>query len=142
MKIIGCGNPDRGDDCAGLRVAERLRQHGIAAEIHSGEPLALIEAWSGFNNVILVDAVVTGAPVGTVHVWDRWPLQIPGGAPVSSHGFDLGKTIELAQTLGRLPARLRLYGIEGRQFDPGSETSSEVERAVENVVREITAEVL
>lgn len=137
MKIIGCGNPDRGDDWAGVLVAERLRELGVDAETHIGEPLVFIEAWCPADDVIVVDAVVTGAPTGTVHVWDGWPPRVPGSARISTHGLDLGQTIELAQALGRLPARLRLYGIEGRQFSPGSNISPEVERAVEWVVRQI-----
>lgn len=139
MKIIGCGNPDRGDDRAGVLVAERLRELGIAAETHTGELLALIEAWDAADDVILIDAVVTGAPPGTVHMWDGRPPRVLHGAEVSTHGLDLAQIIELAQALGRLPARLRLYGIEARQFDPGSSISPEVHQAVESVVRQITA---
>jgi len=137
MKIIGCGNPDRGDDRAGLLVAERLRDAGFHAETYTGEALALIDAWSLGDEVVLVDAVVTGP--GTLHLWEGRPNGVAMGTPVSSHGFDIAKAIELAEALGRLPARLRVYGIEGRRFDPGSETSPEVERAVESVARQIAA---
>lgn len=74
MLIIGCGNRQRSDDGAGILVAERLRELGIGADI--GEAADLIEAWKDADDVIVVDAVVTGAPVGTVQAWDggsRWP---------------------------------------------------------------------
>jgi len=139
MKIIGCGNPDRGDDGAGVLVAERLRELGIAAETHTGEPMALIESCRSADYVILIDGVVTGAPPGTVHLWDGPPQRLLHGAEVSTHGLDLAQAIELAQALGRLPARLRLYGIEARQFDSGSSVSPEVELAIQSVVRQITS---
>ena len=139
MKIIGCGNPDRGDDQAGVLVSKRLRELGLDAETHAGDPLSLVDRWRSDDDVIVVDAMMTGAPVGTVRVWDRPLPHIPGGAAVSSHGFDIGKAIELAQALKRLPARLRVYGIEGRQFNRGANLSPEVERAIELVVRQITA---
>lgn len=138
MKIIGCGNPDRGDDQAGLVVSERLRQLGLNAETHGGDPLSLLEKWGADDNVIVVDAIMTGAPAGTVLVWDRGLPPVCGGLAVSSHGFDIGKGIELAQALKRLPARLRVYGIEGRQFERGANISPEVERAIELVVRQIS----
>ena len=142
MKIIGCGNPDRGDDRAGVLVAERLRGFGIDAEIHTGDPLALLERWSSDEDVIVVDAIMTGAAAGTVRVWDCRPQHAASDASVSSHGFDIGKAIDLARALERLPARLRVYGIEGRQFDAGANTSPEVELAIEVVVRQITTEAL
>ena len=142
MKVIGCGNPDRGDDQAGVLVAERLRALGVHAEIHTGDPLALLERWRSDDHVILVDAMMTGAPVGTVQVWDhRLPL-LSEGLALSSHGFDVGKAIELAHTLEKLPATLRIYGIEGRQFERGADVSPEVGRAIEAVSHQIAGEIL
>lgn len=140
MKIIGCGNPDRGDDQAGVLVSERLQELGLNAETHVGDPLSLLERWGAGDDVIVVDAIMTGAPAGTVRVWDRRLPHIPGGLAVSSHGFDIGNGIELAQALNRLPARLRVYGIEGRQFERGANLSPEVEQAIERVVRQIAGE--
>ena len=146
MKIIGCGNPDRGDDRAGLLIAERLRQLGAEAEGHTGDSLALLERWISTDDVILLDAVVTGAPPGTLSVWELRPGEsnlpkIRGGAAVSSHGFDIAKAIELARALGKLPVRLRIYGIEGKNFERGVEVSREVAEAVESLVKQIAAEV-
>ena len=84
MLIIGCGNRERSDDGAGILVAERLRELGIDAEMRTGEAADLIEAWKGADDVIVVDTVMTGAPVGTVQAWDgRQPL-----ASVSINCFD------------------------------------------------------
>lgn len=142
MKVIGCGNPDRGDDQAGLLVSERVREQGVQAEIHLGDPLSLLERWRSDDDVILVDAMMTGAPVGTVRTWDDRLPRLPERLAVSSHGFDIGKAIELAQTLERLPRTLRIYGIEGRQFERGAKISSEVGRAIETLARQIAAETL
>ncbi len=140
MLLIGCGNRNRGDDGAGVLVAERLRELGMPSEICTGEALALIEAWSGFDDVVLVDAVVTGAPAGTVWRWEGPEVKIQENSPVSTHGFGVAEAIKLARILGRLPKRLRVYGIEGRQFDAGSDVSPEALRAVEELTRQITEE--
>ena len=141
MLIIGCGNRERGDDGAGILVAERLRKLGIEADTRTGEAADLIEAWQGADDVIVVDAVVTGAPVGTVQVWDgRQPLASVR-TTASTHGFGVAEAIELARVLNRLPIRLRVYGIVGRRFEPGAEISPEVQRAVEEVVRRIIDDV-
>ena len=137
MLIIGCGNRQRGDDGAGILVAERLRERGIEAVARVGEVTDLIEAWKGADDVIVVDAVVTGSPLGTVQAWDgRQPLASLS-TTTSTHGLGLAEAIELARVLNRLPARLRVYGVEGRRFGPGTEISPEVHRAVEEVVRRI-----
>jgi hydrogenase maturation protease len=139
MLIIGCGNPERRDDGAGLLVAKRLSELGVDARWCTGEPLGLIELWRRADYVILVDATVTGAPPGTIHVWDSREASINSTAPASTHGLGIAEVIELARTLNRLPSRLELYGIEGYCFDHGSGVSREVQHAVDEVVRRILA---
>ncbi len=141
MLIIGCGNRQRGDDAAGILVAERLQQLGIPAATCSGQTADLIEAWTGADDVIVVDAVATGAPVGSVLTWDAAPAPISVTASASTHGLGVAEAIELARVLGRLPARLRIYGIEARRFEPGSEISPELDSAIEEVVRRVIAAV-
>jgi len=137
VRIIGCGNRERMDDGAGILVVQRVCSLGVNAAIHSGEAAALIEAWSGADDVIIVDTVVSGAPTGTVHTWDsRQPLPLPT-SPASTHGLGVAEAVELAGALGRLPRRLRVYGIEGRQFDFGYNLSPEVRLAVRAVIRQI-----
>lgn len=146
MLIIGCGNRDRGDDAAGLLVAERLRDltaeaDNVTIEFCSGEATELVELWSTDDEVIVVDAVAGDAPAGTIH---RWQDDIPAttrSASASTHGFGLREAIPLAQIMGRLPKLLRIYGIEGRQFEISSAISPEVRSAAEAAAQEIRAEI-
>jgi len=141
MLIIGCGNRDRADDAAGILVAERLRARGIAAEVCSGESSELLEAWIGADEVILIDAVQTGAPAGTVHAWEAKHLPSFSKSSGSTHGFGVAEAIELARALDRLPAKLTIYGIEAVSFEPGRGVSPEVDRGIDEVVRRIVLEV-
>ena len=140
-RIIGCGNPDRGDDAAGLLAARRLRELGIEAEEHPGEALGLLERFGGAESLVLIDAVLGYTQGGRVHVWDcEGPTDatwMPGGA--SSHGLGVAEAIGLAKALGRLPGRVRVYGIEGRCFEPGASVSPQVLAAVERVARQIAS---
>jgi len=140
MLIIGCGNRQRGDDAAGLLAAEKLSAFGIAAHACSGEPAELIEAWAGSDDVVVIDAVVTGAPLGTVHVWDGHQLPKFQTAAHSTHGLGVAEAIPLARVLSRLPAKLRVFGIEGARFGVRSAVSLEVERGVEETVKQIVRE--
>jgi len=137
MQILCCGNRHRGDDAAGLLVADRLREWGIAVEMLDGEATELMEAWGSADSVVLVDAVVTGKRPGTVHAWDGRNLKACSTSSASSHGLGVGEAIELARALGRLPSKIQIHGIEGRQFTVGAGVSPEVEAAVEVVARAI-----
>jgi hydrogenase maturation protease len=136
--ILGCGNLDRSDDGAGLLVVRRLRQLGVDAREHSGETLALIEAWSGCTEVIVVDAVVSGASPGAITAWDARAAPLTARRFRSStHAFGLADTVELARVLDRLPPKLYVYAIEGIRFDHGGTPSPEVSEAIERLAQEI-----
>ncbi|MGO9647127.1 MAG: hydrogenase maturation protease [Terriglobales bacterium] len=137
-RIIGCGNPDRGDDAAGVLVARRLRTLGIEAEEQSGESFSLMDAWQGCETVIVVDALCSDHAPGEVKTWDACANPLPKTAlQCSTHAFGLYEAVELARTLDRLPDKLLIYGIEGKEFAPGTRPSIEVERAVELVAQQI-----
>jgi hydrogenase maturation protease len=140
MLIIGCGNAQRGDDAAGIMAANRLRLLGVSAQICCGETSELIGMWEDADEVIVIDAVVTGASPGTLHVWDgRLPLKL-GKSLGFTHGLGLGEAIELSRTLGSLPGNIRVFGIEGRSFALGREVSPSVAKGVELVIQEICRE--
>jgi hydrogenase maturation protease len=136
--IIGIGNLDRGDDAAGLLVARRLRAAGFHAIEHTGDGASLIEAWSGAERVILVDAVVSHSPAGTIFSWDGRSAPVLGNVfRRSTHDFGVGEAIQLGRVLARLPQSLTVYGIEGRCFEPGAEASPEVLEAVERLAQQL-----
>ncbi len=139
--VIGCGNPDRGDDAAGILVARRLRERGVGAREHSGDGLTLIDIWSQAEYVILVDTVVTGTPPGTIRGFLGADAVLVRSASTSSHSFGVASALELARALDRLPGALKMYGIEGCAFEPGTEAQPAVLTAVERVANLVLAEV-
>ncbi len=130
MLILGCGNPDRGDDAAGLLVVRGLNQSGIAAEEFTGDGIALMDRWDGVDEVVVVDAVRSGKPAGSISVWDEVTCNPETAMFCSTHAFGLGEALRLGKTLGRLPRRLHIYGIEGASFAHGSPPCPEVLDAV------------
>lgn len=139
--IIGCGNADRGDDAAGLLVARRLRSLGIEAQERSGGGLDLLESWSDAESAIIVDAVISGARVGAISVWDARTAPVARDVfRASTHAFGVVEAVELGRALGKLPPALRIYGIEAGQFEPGAPPSRDVLAAVEELARRIAEE--
>ena len=136
--VIGLGSPDRGDDAVGSAVARAVAaRHPEVAVVDHEDPTALLDLWAGHSPVVVVDAVRSGAPVGTVH----WLETGPAGPPVSTgagthsgqggtHAVGLAEMVELGRALGRLPPRLVVVGIEADSFDHGEPLTARVAAAV------------
>ena len=140
--VIGIGNAYRSDDGAGIAVAERVRDvGGIDVVTCEQEPLRLLDAWSGADLALIVDAVSSGAEPGTIHRFDASDEAVPATVfRGSTHALGVGDAIELARTLGRLPERVLVYGIEGERFSSGDELSPSVAAAVEKLALELREE--
>ncbi len=139
--IICVGNPLRGDDGTGRVVARRLREMklpNVTVREESGEGTALIDAWTGAADVILVDAAQSGAAPGTIHRFDASVALVPSRFfHYSTHAFSVAEAVELARALDQLPPRLILYGIEGRDFRAGERLSPEVGAAVDELISHV-----
>jgi hydrogenase maturation protease len=141
--LIGVGNGWRGDDGAGLAVARRVRElapDGIEVREVEGDATALVDAWSGAEHVVVVDAAQSGAAPGTVRRFDAGSQPLPARSLRSStHAFGVSDAVELARSLDRLPGRLEVYAIEGASFVAGDRLSPSVERAVAELAGELNA---
>jgi hydrogenase maturation protease len=141
--VIGVGNRWRGDDGVGPAVLDALRDQvapGVELIESDGEPTRLLDAFAGRSPVVMIDAVKTGAPPGTVH---RFPAdELPAGIGIgqSSHLVALVDTIAMGKLLGRLPQGLVVIGIEATDFDHGRDMTPPVAAAVETAVRAVLEE--
>jgi len=139
--IIGVGNEFRQDDGAGIAVIRRLKSLGMSSVRiveRDGEGTELLDCFRDAESVIIVDATSSGADPGTVQLFDLHVAALPHGlARSSSHSFGVAEAMEMARTLGGLPVTCLVYAIEGKLFGYGTELSSEVTSAVEEVSREL-----
>jgi hydrogenase maturation protease len=142
--VIGVGNPLRGDDAAGPMVARRIRDRQLPffrAIEHDGEGASLMEAWTGAQIVIVVDAVSSNARPGTICRFDVTQQPLRGNLfQDSTHSFGVHQAVELSRVLNRLPQQLLIYGINGKSFDVGAPLSPGVEEAIGEVVQQILEE--
>lgn len=142
--VIGVGNPDRGDDGAGLLVARRVRllvPATVPVIESAADGTTLIELWKNKDLVILVDAINGDGEAGMVHRFDAaiGPLPIRSFGR-STHSFGVAEGIELARRLDQLPGRLTVYGIVGERFEGCTLSSPGVESAIERVAHAIAKE--
>jgi hydrogenase maturation protease len=136
--LIGVGNRYRGDDAAGVLVARRVREAapaGVEVLEEEGELSDLLDAWKEVGQVVLVDAVYSGAAPGTIHRFEAEAGPLPAQLfRFSTHAFSVAEAIELARALGQLPPRLTVYGIEGSEFTAGAPLTPAVEAALGELV--------
>jgi hydrogenase maturation protease len=95
-RVVGVGGPI-GDDSVGfvvLRELEARRVEGV--ELRSvAEPSQLVPLLGGVERVVIVDALLGGGAPGTVR--RLRPEELAAARPLSTHGVDVAKAIELAR---------------------------------------------
>lgn len=133
--VVGIGHPDRGDDAAGVLVAEAVRSARPDLDVVClADPLALVDVVAGRELAVVVDAAVAGNPVGTVLLIEAGESPLPqqlGRHASSSHGLSVGDAIELARTLGTLPPRVAVVTLEIGSVDLGEPAQPAVLGAVD-----------
>lgn len=138
IRVIGIGNPERGDDGAGREVARRLSVRnpcGFEVRESDGEAASLLAHWEGADRVILVDACRGAGRPGSIHLVAADDAdRLAKLKTVSTHSFGVADAVGLARALQRLPSDLVIYAIEGRDFEIGRDLTPEVDRAVDAVV--------
>lgn len=133
--MLGLGDPLRGDDGIGPEAVRRLAALGLPG-LAVRVPLDLV-AHLGVPEVVIVDAVRSGAPPGTVHHLRVGPDDVGHLLPAtltSTHGLGLTAALELAGSLGRLRPGVDVLGVEGLAFGAGSGLSAPAEAGLTAVV--------
>ncbi|HET7928929.1 MAG TPA: hydrogenase maturation protease [Actinomycetota bacterium] len=148
VRVIGCGNPDAGDDGAGIVAVERARRAlesipGVEV-LPSVSPVDVVHHLDGSDGVVVADAIRTpggtrrpGTVVRAVAGPEGLPAEIRSS--LSSHGFGVVEAFGLVRAIGPVP-RLVLVGVEAEETAAGRPMSHAVREAlpdlVESVVRE------
>lgn len=143
--VVGVGNAFRRDDGVGLAVLAAARPSlppGVTAVESDGEPTRMLDAWNDAEVVVVVDAVRADAPAGTIHHFELDDAaRVTSRASGGTHGLGLGEAARLGATLGRLPARVIVVGIEPADLDDGPGLSVPVAAVVPEAVRVLVREV-
>lgn len=143
--VIGIGTEFRGDDGAGLRVAQGLQREdlprSVAVREMKGDGAALMALWKDSSHVILVDAITAGLPPGSVIRIDARKELVPASLfATSSHSFGLAQALAISLALNELPPCVTLFGIQAKSFQVGADLSPEVQKAVRETSDAIRSE--
>jgi hydrogenase maturation protease len=123
--VAGIGNVFLGDDAFGVEVAQELlrgddlgpgvtlREYGIR-----GFDLAY-EILSGYDAVVLVDAVSRGESPGTVSIIEADVEGVPERSDYQGHSMTPEVVLSLVRTMGARPPRTLVVGCEPESFGDG-----------------------
>ncbi|MDT2007581.1 hydrogenase maturation protease [Rhodococcus opacus] len=143
--VIGLGNDLRRDDGIGPAVAREVADHlapGVGVTISDGDPAILLDAWSGADLAVIVDAVVCDPPrPGSVHRLTPDELSGALAGTFSTHGIRLEDALRLGAVLGRLPRRTVIIAVEVSDVGHGSGLSAAVRGALETTVSAVLTEI-
>lgn len=141
--LLGLGNDLLSDDGIGLRVAAALRESladqkdlTIAETAEMG--LSLLDLVTGFETLVLVDAVQTGqSPPGFVHELDD--ASLPSVPAVSPHFLGVGEVLALGRRLGvPVPHHVLIFAIEVQDpFTVGTRLTPPMAAAFPGIVERI-----
>lgn len=152
IKIIGIGQPLRGDDEAGLAAVRIWQQQypdtannpEVHVELAESPGLALLDLLQDCDSAILVDAVYSGSSSGTVQTILEDKLASFASGAGSAHGFGVAETVALGRKTqpDNLPAQLVLVAIEIQQVATGEGMSAAVMDALPTAARAIQDQVV
>ncbi len=123
VRLFGIGSPFHGDQW-GLRLVEEMIRDGFSPSIDGmvfdlqilDRPgWGLLDRLQGPDPVILIDAMLSGSPPGSIRriTLPELPFSL---APLSSHSVGVLSILALGKELGVLPPSLFLYGVEIKPF--------------------------
>ncbi|RLS29407.1 MAG: hydrogenase maturation protease [Planctomycetota bacterium] len=143
--VIGCGNALRGDDAVGPEVIRRLQGGAIPAGITCIDAgtagIDVVLAAAGVDWLIVVDACVSGAPPGSVHVLAGEEVEQMPAAGINLHSLRWDHALALARfRLGdQFPERVTVVLVEGGTFGPGEALTPAVDRGIDQACGTIVA---
>lgn len=142
-RVLCVGNVLCNDDGVALAVAARLREMALGATILEAAEFGLscLYAFEGASQVVVVDAVATGANPGDCRTLTDLSF-IPSSTCSIGHAISLASMLELITELGEgsVP-RVSVVGIEAENLSPfGTDLSPRVYDAIAHAVELVVSE--
>lgn len=138
-RVIGIGNPLRGDDGIGPAVVEMLTHERLLPTVQvidGGEAgLGLVGLMEDAARVVLVDAAEMGIEPGTFRIFNLDEVLVDGEVTGHSlHNAKAGTALQMAKALGCLPQEVVVVGVQPKEMGWGTDMSPEVSGVLPRVV--------
>lgn len=125
--ILGVGNILLSDEGIGVRVIEYLQTQPLPGDVElidGGTAGAdLIDALSDRETVIIIDAIQSNHPAGTILRLIPDDLKLHEYTPLSLHDLDIPQTLAMTHLSNCAPKAVICFGIVPASIEPGMELS-------------------
>jgi len=141
--IVGIGSTILGDDGVGVHIARRLMADSLPKNVDVVElgtaGLTLLEYLEGYDRLVLLDAILSGAPPGTIHelTSEEVARTVHLGA---GHEADLPTALAMGHKLMKdsMPKQITVFAIEAADTTSFSEQlTPEVQASIPDVLRSV-----
>jgi hydrogenase maturation protease len=143
--VLGLGNILLQDEGMGVTALERLTaQYRLPANVHAVDGgtmgLDLLSYLEGVTGLLIIDAVHTGQPPGTLVrlAGDEVPAAL--SLKMSMHQVGLQELLAVSELQGILPPRVVVCGMEPASLDWGLDLSPQVAGRLDDLVQAVVQE--
>lgn len=137
--VLGLGNPLMGDDGLGLAVLGRLQEEwnvpGVEFVDGGTWGMNLLPLVEESTHLLLLDAIRSGDPPGTLVEWERDQLPRYLSLKLSPHQIDLREVLALAEWRGTMPEEIAAIGLSPRDVVMTTSLSPEVGAGLDLVMK-------
>lgn len=145
VMVLGIGNVLMTDEGVGVRVVNDLESRfrfPESVEILDGgtSGMELLDPISGLDHLIVVDAVRSGDPAGTMIRLEDDEVPALFQTRLSPHQLGLSDVLATLLLMGEFPKHLVLLGCEPKTLKTHMGLTDEVEAAVEPLIEAVLAE--
>lgn len=142
--IVCLGNRYLRDDGIGILVAEELKSRNLGSDIlvdaYQTADLSLLWQYQGASRIIIIDALRSGAPPGTISRYTITPTSGPLAPLQGLHKLQLHDMFDIASRTGLLTCPVTILGVEPKDCGIGEGLSAELATAMSEVVTAVIKE--
>lgn len=143
--VLGLGNILLQDEGIGVHAVQELARRydlpeGVQVVDGGTAAMDLLETMARKDLVILIDAVRSGQPPGSVIRLAHKDLPIFFRTRISPHQLGIAEVLATLQVLGDSPTSIVLLGMEPRCMDIGLELTAEVRLGLDELLRRVIKE--
>jgi hydrogenase maturation protease len=137
--VLAIGNVLRSDEGVGIHALRRLlgryrlAQHAQALD-GGVIGLDLLPHLVGCEALLVIDAMETGGPPGTVQRWEGNEIPVAWQQKLSMHQAGLFDLLAMLELQGHFPSRVVVWGIQPESLEWGLEPTPVVARSLDRLV--------
>ncbi len=139
LAIIGCGNPNRGDDGVGPEVIARLRDRHLPEGVNlydaGTDGMGVMYRARGASNLIIIDARAPEGAPGAIYDVPGDILAAPPPSSLNLHDFRWDHALYAGRRIygSEFPGKVKVFLVEAQSLALGLGLTPAVERAAEKV---------